>query len=143
MPTIFFDTRKEIVACHKCHIFEGRRNIFPLPLKPIHVEAPFQQWGLDFIGEINPYSSRNHKWILISIDYFTKWIEAIQTRQATNIVIMQFLEEHIFSRFGVPRKLISDNVVAFKSKNMVEFCFKYHIQLGNSMDYYPQGNGLA
>ena len=82
----------------------------PLPLTPIvHVEAPFQQWGLDFIGEINPYSSRKHRWILTTTNYFTKWIEAIPTRQATKTVIMQFLEEHILSRFGVPRKLIPDN----------------------------------
>ena len=45
-------------------------------------------------------------------------------------------------RFGVPRKLITENVDAFKSKKMVEFCFKYHIQLGHSTAYYPQGNGL-
>ena len=41
--TIFFDTHKEVVACHKCHIFEGRRKLLPFPPKPIHVEAPFQQ----------------------------------------------------------------------------------------------------
>ena len=47
------------------------------------------------------------------------------------------------SRFGVPRKLITNNVVAFKSKKMVEFFFKYRIQLGNYTAYYPQGNGLT
>ena len=55
---------------------------------------------------------------------------------------MQFLEEHILSRFGVPRKIITDNAPAFKYKKMVEFCFKYQIQLGHSTTYYPQGNGL-
>jgi hypothetical protein len=43
------------------------------------VKGPFQQWGLDFIGEINPSSSGQHKWILVATDYFTKWIEAIPT----------------------------------------------------------------
>ena len=56
---------------------------------------------------------------------------------------MQFLEEHILSRFGVPRKIISDNYPTFKSKKMVEFFSKYHIQLDHSTAYYPQGNGLA
>ena len=87
-PTIFSDTHKKVVACHKCHIFDGRRKLFPFPLKPIHVEAPFQQWGLDFIGEINPHSSGQHRWILIATNYFTKWIEAISTRRATKTVIM-------------------------------------------------------
>ena len=68
----------------------------PLPLNPISIEAPFQQWGLDFIGEINPNSSGQHRWILIATNYFTKWIEAIPTRRATNVVIMNFLEEKYF-----------------------------------------------
>lgn len=65
------------MTCHKCQIFDGKRKILPLPLHPITVEAPFQKWGLDFIVEIHPTSSAQHKWILIATDYFTKWIEAI------------------------------------------------------------------
>jgi hypothetical protein len=56
-PTIFADVYKEVSSCHECQIFDGRRKLQPLPLKPISVEAPFMQWGLDFIGEINPPSS--------------------------------------------------------------------------------------
>jgi len=113
------------------------------PLKPIEVSAPFQQWGLDFIGEIHPASSRQHRWILTVTDYFTKWIEAAPTKQATDTVIISFLENNILSRFGCPNKLITDNATAFKSKRMVEFCHKYHIILGHSTAYHPQGNGLS
>ena len=56
-PSIFSDVQKRVKACHECHIFEGRRKLTPFPLKPISVNAPFRQWGLDFIGEINPTSS--------------------------------------------------------------------------------------
>ena len=122
---------------------EGKRKLLPLPLQPITVEGPFMQWGLDFIGEINPSSSAQHKWILTTIDYFTKWIEAIPTRNATDSVIIRFLEDHILSRFGFPGKIITDNGVAFGSKKMVDFCHRYHIALGHSTAYYPQGNGLA
>jgi len=55
---------------------------------------------------------------------------------------MQFLETNILSRFGCPKKIITDNAVAFKSKKMISFCHKYHITLGHSTTYYPQGNGL-
>ena len=72
----------------------------PLPLNPISVKAPFQQWGLDFIGEINPNSSGQHKWIITTANYFTKWIEAIPTRKATYAVIIDFLENNILERFG-------------------------------------------
>lgn len=56
-PTLFSDVHKKVTSCHQCQIFEGKRKILPLPLKPISVEFPFQQLGLDFIGEIHPSSS--------------------------------------------------------------------------------------
>jgi len=56
-PTLFPDIHKMVITCHKCQLFEGKRKLLPLPLKPISVESPFQQWGLDFIGEIHPSSS--------------------------------------------------------------------------------------
>lgn len=63
-PILFSDIYKKVYTCHECHIFEGRRQLLPLPLKPISIEAPFQQWGLDFIGNINPTSSGQHRWIM-------------------------------------------------------------------------------
>eukprot|EP00253_Pinus_taeda_P001408 PITA_01408 len=94
-------------------------------------------------GEIHPASSGQHRWILTATDYFTKWIEEIPTRQATDAVIISFLENNILSRFGCPNKLSTDNASAFKSKRMVEFCHKYHIILGHSTAYHLQGNGLV
>ena len=70
----------EVSTCHQCQSFEGKEKLKPLPLVPISVEAPFQQWGLYFIGEINPISSGQHRWILIATNFFTKWVEAIPTR---------------------------------------------------------------
>ena len=58
-PTLFSDMYKETSKCHQCQIFYGKRKVLPLPLNPITVEAPFQQWGLDFIGEINPIHQDN------------------------------------------------------------------------------------
>eukprot|EP00253_Pinus_taeda_P004841 PITA_04841 len=141
-PSLFADVKKFSVSCHKCQIFEGKRKLLPLPLKPISTEKPFQQWGLDFIGEIHPSSSGQHKWILTATDYFTKWSEAIPCRQANDSTIIQFLESNILSRFGCPEKIITDNAAAFKSKKIINFCHKYHITLGHSTTYYPQGNGL-
>eukprot|EP00253_Pinus_taeda_P021749 PITA_21749 len=137
------DVKKFVVSCHKCQIFEGKRKLLPLPLKPISTEKPFQQWGLNFIGEIHPSSLGQHKWILTATDYFTKWIEAIPCRQANESTIIQFLESNILSRFGCPEKIITDNTAAFKYKKMINFCHKFHITLGHSTAYYPQGNGLA
>lgn len=142
-PTLFSNVFVNVRACMECHKFAAKNKLFPLPLKPISVSAMFQQWGLDFIGEINPPSIGQHRWIVTTTDYFTKWIEAIPTRNATDAVIIKFMLENIFSRFGTPRKLVIDNAQAFKSIKMQNFCQNYNVILSHSTPYYPQGNGLA
>jgi len=79
---------------------------------------------------------------LTATNYFTKWIELIPSRQATDTVIISFLENNVLSIFGCPQKLIADNSTTFKSNKMIDFCNKYHITLGHSAAYYPQCNGL-
>jgi len=90
-PTIFTDIYKAVMRCHEFLVFQGKIKLLPLSLQPISVYAPFQQWRLDFIGEINPSSFAQHKWILIAMNYFTICIEAILARQETDSVILQFL----------------------------------------------------
>ena len=75
--------------------------------------------------------------------YFTKWNEEIPTKQATDTVIIQFLETNIMSRFRCPINIITYNTVTFKSQKMEKFYKDYNITLGHSTSYYPQGNELA
>ena len=70
-------------------------------------------------------------------------MEAIPTRNATDKVIMEFIEENILSRFGCPQRIVTDNEKDFKSKEMGAVCKKNGILLKHSNPYYPQGNGLA
>lgn len=114
-----------------------------LPLNPVVIEEPFQQWAFDFIGPVNPTSSAGHIYILTVIDYFTKWVEAIPTKQCTSVVVCQFLKENIVSRFGVPHKIVADNASCFSSYEIINFCFDHGITLSHSSDYYPQGNCQA
>ena len=80
---------------------------------------------------------------MTAIDYFTKWVGAIPTRKATNVVIIEFLLSNIMSRFRCPRKIVTGNAKAFTSTKLVKFCSDYNIILSHSTAYYPQGNGLA
>jgi hypothetical protein len=57
--------------------------------------------------------------------------------------VMDFLEDRIITRFGVPSKIVTDNAKAFCSAEMSSFCFNYGIILSHALDYYPQGNGQA
>jgi hypothetical protein len=142
-PKIFLYVNAKVRACNPCQLFVGKQKLPALPLVLVKAETPFQQWGLDFIGEINPHSNAQHKWILTATNYFTKWVEAIPTRKATDSMVIDFLEENILSRFDCPQNIVTDNDQAFKCMAMVNFCQKYNIILGHSTEYYPQGNGLS
>jgi hypothetical protein len=126
----------KIRACGKCQKFSGKQQLKSLPLKLVVVYGPFQQWGLEFIGEIHPASIHHHRWILTATDYFTKWIESIPTRSSFHKVIISFLED-IMSRFGCPRRIVTDYVASFKFEPLIKFCEQYEITLVHSTLYYP------
>ena len=136
-PTLFKEVGARVRSCTQCQIFAGKQKLSALPLVPVLVQAPFLQWGLDFIGEIHPQSSNQHRWILTATDYFTKWVEAIPVKNATDTVVVKFLEENILSTFGCPQQIVTDNVPTFSSVKMIEFYQKYSILLHHSTPYYP------
>lgn len=124
-------------------MFVGKKKLVGIPLIPTIVSAPFLQWGLEFIGEIHPTSSNQHRWILTAIDYFTKWTEKILVRNATDLIVIKFIEENILSRFGCPTQIVTNNATTFSIVKMINFCHNYQNLLHHSIPYYPQGNGLA
>jgi hypothetical protein len=140
-PTLFIDVCEKIRVCVKCQKFVGKHQLKSLPLKLVVSSGPFQKWGLEFIGEVHPASSGQHRWILTETYYFTKWIEAIPTMSDSHKVIIGFLED-IIARFGCPNRIIIDNAVIFKAKPLIKFCEQFEISLIHSTPYYPQGNGL-
>jgi hypothetical protein len=136
-PTLFYDVFTTVRECNECHKFARKHKLLSLPLNPITTSGPFQQWGSHFIGEINPPSSGQHKWIFTATNYFTKWIEFVPTMNATEKVIMKLLETNTFPKFGFPRKLITNNSQAFNSKAMIDFSGSHKISLTHCTPYYP------
>jgi hypothetical protein len=141
-PIVFTDVCRRVRACLKCQRFSGKQQLKSLPLNLVAISGPFQQWGLDFIGEIHHASSGQHRWILTATDFFTKWIEAIPTKSASHKVIIGFLED-LITIFDCPRKIVTDNATSFKVEPLVRFCEQFGIKLIHSTPYYPRGNGLA
>ncbi|KAH9303704.1 hypothetical protein KI387_008108, partial [Taxus chinensis] len=95
--------------------FSGRlKALGSLPLQPVSIEAPFKKWGMDFIDEISEPLHVGHKWILMPIDYFTKWVEAIPTKRGTHQIVMDFMLNHIICKFGVPVKIVADNAMSLR-----------------------------
>jgi hypothetical protein len=113
------------------------------PLQPISVDSPFQQWGLDIIGPINPLSLQKHKYIVTTTDYFTRWSKAAALRTINTSQVIAFINSNIITRFGIPDYLVFDNASYFSSLEMSEFALEKGIKLKYSASYYPQGNGLA
>jgi hypothetical protein len=102
---------------------------------------PFDAWGIDVIGPIDPPSSEGHRFILAATDYFSKWAETVPLREVKSDNVINFLERNIIYRFGIPHRITSDNAKAFKSNKMHRFMAKYKIKWTYSTGYYPQANG--
>jgi transposase InsO family protein len=75
--------------------------------------------------------------------YFTKWAEVVLLKHSTDDHVISFLENNIFSRFGLPLEIIIDNGTTFISAKMTQFLAKLGVKHFPSSAYYPQGNGQA
>jgi transposase InsO family protein len=95
----------------------------------------------DFIGEIHPSSSKEHRFVLVATDYFTKWTENVALKNMTHKEVIELITEHIIHRFGIPQTLTTDQGTSFMSKEVREFAELYRIKLLNSSPYYAQANG--
>src|SRR6185503_20210251 len=99
--------------------------------------------GLDFIGQINPPSSKGHRFVLVATDYFTKWTEVVPLKNMTHRKVIEFITEHIIHRFGISQTLTTDQGSSFISKDVRDFAESYKIKILNSSPYYDQANGQA
>ena len=111
------------------------------PMHTILEVELFDLWGMDFMG---PFPlSYNNLHIFVAVDYVSKWVEAIPTRTNDARVVAQFLRSHVFSRFGTPQALITDNSTHFCNKMIDKVLQKYGVQHRTSLAYHPQLNGQA
>lgn len=142
-PTLFKDVHSYVRRCKIFQTAAGRQRKPALPLQPVNIDQPFKQWGLEIIGEIIPHSSKQHRYILTTTDYFTKWVEEIPLKVANSENIIEFIDQFIITRFGLPFAFMFDNASYFSSNVMTEFALKIGFKLKYSTNYYLQGNGLA
>ena len=103
---------------------------------------PFSVWGIDIIRKISPKSSNGHEFILVAIDYFTKWVEAASYAKLTFARVVNFIRSHIICRYGAPHELISDRGAHFRAE-IETLLQKYDIQHHKSSAYRLQTNGAV
>jgi transposase InsO family protein len=89
----------------------------------------------------HPHSVRGHGYIIVAVDYFTKWAKAILTFDNTRKTATLFLFNHVIACFGVPKAIITNHGSHFRNFMMSELTEKLGLRHDNSTPYYPQANG--
>jgi hypothetical protein len=90
---------------------------------------------------INPYSIRGHGYIIVAMDYFTKWVEVMPTFDNTRKTETLFIFNHIVTRFGIPQAIVTDHGTHFRNFMISKMTNKFGLRHENSTPYYPQANG--
>nr|CAN69603.1 hypothetical protein VITISV_007659 [Vitis vinifera] len=125
-PSLFKDAHTMCRSCDRCQRLGKltRRNM--MPLNPILIVDLFDVWGIDFM---RPFlMSFGYSYILVGVDYVSKWVEAIPCKSNDHKVVLKFLKENIFSRFGVPKAIISDGSTHFCNKLFETLLAKYWVK---------------
>ncbi|XP_074299813.1 uncharacterized protein LOC141630983 [Silene latifolia] len=136
------DCTQYVKKCHKCQIYANAQHIPPSLLYNLASPWPFSIWGIDIICKITLKGTGGHEFILVAIDYFTKWVEAASYATLTSKYVAKFITENIICRYGVPHELISDHGSHFK-KDVADLLTHYKIQQRKSSTYRPQMNGAV
>nr|XP_023882026.1 uncharacterized protein K02A2.6-like [Quercus suber] len=139
-PTMQKDAETYVKACNKCQRFS---NVIRQPLEeltPMMAPWPFAQWGLDIMGPF-PTAIRQLKFLVVGIDYFTKWVEAEALATITEKNVRSFIWRCIICRFGIPKVLVSDNGKQFDNDSFRDFCSQLGIRNHYSSPADPQANG--
>ncbi|KAL2235747.1 UNVERIFIED_CONTAM: Retrovirus-related Pol polyprotein from transposon 17.6 [Sesamum indicum] len=140
-PNMFKDAYLFCKSCENCQKVGnlGHRN--QMPLSPILVCEVFDVWGINYMGPFP--SSFGKTYIILGIDYVSKWVEVKATRVDDAKTVVEFVKANIFSRFGMPRAIISDRGTHFCNKVVDALFKKYNITHRISTAYHPQTNGQA
>ena len=117
-------------------------HVPPSELHALTSPWPFSVWGIDIIEKISPKSSSGHEFILVAINYFTKWVEAASYARLTSVKVASFIGSHIICRHGVPHELIFDRGSHFRAE--VDTLLQiYGVQHHRLSAYRPQTNGAV
>ncbi|RDY02364.1 pol, partial [Mucuna pruriens] len=141
-PSIFRDAHQFVSTCERCQKAGMALNQrHEMPQQPIMFCEVFDVWGIDFMG---PFPiSNGYSYILLAVDYVSRWVEAFPTRTNHAKVVVDFLKSNIFYRFGVPKALISDQGSHFCNRAMASLLQKYGVAHKIATTYHPQTNGQA
>src|SRR3954465_13300964 len=130
------DIVRRCIACQK---FASKLHAPALELKTIPLSWPFTTWGLNMVGPLKKSSKGGKTHLLVVVDKFTKWIEAVPITSSTALTAVNFIKS-IILRYGVPHNIITDNGTNFPVAELQNFCEKLGIKINYASVAHPQSN---
>ncbi|GJX37628.1 reverse transcriptase domain-containing protein [Tanacetum coccineum] len=137
-PTIYRDAHSMIKSCDTCQRQGKISQRDEMPQNAIQVCEIFDIWGIDFMGPFP--SSKGNKYILVAVDYLSKWVEAKALPTNDARVVVKILKS-LFARFGTPRAIISDRGTHFCNDQFAKVMSKYGVTHRLATAYHPQTSG--
>nr|GEU75568.1 reverse transcriptase domain-containing protein [Tanacetum cinerariifolium] len=137
-PTIYKDAFELVKHCDSCQRQGKISQRDEMPKNSIQVSEIFNVWGIDFMGPFP--SSKGNKYILVAVDYLSKWVKAKALPTNDARVVVKFLKS-LFSRFGTPKAIISDRGTHFCNDQFSRVMSKYGVTHRLSNAYHPQTSG--
>ena len=129
---------KKCVSCQECPLIHPH----PHNLQSINSPCPFALWGMDIMGPF-PQATGQRKFLLVAVDYFTKWIEAEPLANITAGQVQNFVWKDIICRFETPHTIITDNGRQFTDRKLAEFYESLGVRHKTSSVEHPQTNDQA
>lgn len=139
-PTMNQESVEMVRRCDKCQRFAKLQTKPAVELSSVSSPWPFAQWGVDIVGPV-PAGKGNCKFLVVAVDYFTKWAEVGPLVTITTGAIKNFLWRTIICRFGIPHAFVTDNGTQFNCRPFQEWCAELKIRHLFSSVYHPQANG--
>ena len=138
-PSLFKDAHNICRGCDRCQRLRKLSRHHMMPLNPILVVDLFDVYGIDFM---RPFPvSFGYSYILVRVDYVSKWVETIPYKVVDHRVVLKFLKENIFSRLGVLKAIISNRGSYFFNKPFETLLAKYGVKHKLATPYHPQTSG--
>ena len=141
-PGYRMDVQIWCAKCIVCHERKGPNRRNRGPLKPINIGVPFEKVGMDILGPF-PVTARGNKFVLVIMDYFTKWPEAIPIPDMTAETVAAVFVDRWVSNFGVPYEVHSDQGRNFESELMNRTLELVGTGKTRTTPLHPQSDGLV
>jgi hypothetical protein len=115
------DAAKLVSKCEACQRFSRKTKATTQPIQLIALSWSLQRWGIDIFGMLTP-AQGNYNFVVVAIEYFTKWIEARPHTNASTASIKKFFWQNIIYCYGIPRHITIDNAKYFDNAMFSDFC---------------------